>query len=226
MTIEGSFIMMWKSWVAAGTVALVASIAAPAHAKWVELQCRTIDRDTTREVFPVSDLSHWYRTIELTVQKNGVEIEDLDVTFGNGNHEEYRVRRMLSPGQSTRELELLNAPRRLDQIEVSFGDFLAGDRRPEVCVNAFLVGETAPGEGRPQPPGKPDSGNDDPVSRACRTGARELGFHVDSIRPPERAQDSVGGMSARMRVRKDGHEMRLTCRHFRQNDVTMYSIGQ
>jgi hypothetical protein len=106
---------------------------APSEARMVRagydfLGERTVDGAIDRDSINVGRRDGRFRAIMLVVERAPVEIYDVVVTFGNGEHFEPRTRLAFGPDTRSRTIDLPGGSRVIQRVDFRYGNVLAGTR--------------------------------------------------------------------------------------------------
>lgn len=101
-----------------GQVALDAATNVPDG--WDVLGQKRVGLKADRDTIQVSRRDGRYTRIQLRVRDNGVQIDQLKVTYGNGVSETLPVRANLRAGSATRAIDLRGGGRYIDRIELNY----------------------------------------------------------------------------------------------------------
>jgi hypothetical protein len=106
---------------------------APSEARMVRagfdfLGERSVDGAMDRDSIPVGRRDGRFRSIMLVVERAPVEIYDVVVTFGNGEHFEPRTRLAFGPDTRSRTIDLPGGSRVIERVDFRYGNVLAGTR--------------------------------------------------------------------------------------------------
>ena len=86
--------------------------------------------------------------VKLCVRERAVEFFDFDVRFANGGNQDVRIRRVIRPGQCTRNIDLRGAPRNVRKVVMKYSSLRKRGRQPIVDVYARVALGSI---GRPSP---------------------------------------------------------------------------
>ena len=93
---------------------------------------RTVDYHTDRDVIPVGDYQGWFKDIGFWVEKNNIEVFNLEVTYGDGQRQRFGTRLIFDAGTRSRLIHLNGEKRRIRSISFTFktvGSWLEGRAR-------------------------------------------------------------------------------------------------
>jgi hypothetical protein len=112
--------MFRKVWIWALAFFLVIGIAVTANAqpgKWVRIGESHVDGHNDHDTIHVNS-SDAFRALQIRVQGSAVHFDHIVVRYGNGEKDELNVREVIQPGQSSRQIDLQGARRKIDKIDV------------------------------------------------------------------------------------------------------------
>jgi hypothetical protein len=89
---------------------------------------RTVDGAIDRDSINVGRRDGRFREIMLVVERAPVEIYDVVVTFGNGEHFEPRTRLAFGPDTRSRTIDLPGGSRVIQRVDFRYGNVVAGAR--------------------------------------------------------------------------------------------------
>jgi len=89
---------------------------------------RTVDGAMDRDSIHVGRRDGRFREIMLVVERAPVEIYDVVVTFGNGEHFEPRMRLAFGPDTRSRTIDLPGSTRVIERVDFRYGNVVAGAR--------------------------------------------------------------------------------------------------
>jgi hypothetical protein len=89
---------------------------------------RTVDGAVDRDSIQVGRRDGRFRAIMLVVERAPVEIYDVVVTFGNGEHFEPRTRLAFGPDTRSRTIDLPGGSRVIERVDFRYGNVHAGTR--------------------------------------------------------------------------------------------------
>ncbi len=119
------------------TLAILSLIAGTAFSEGVPrgsvvLGERTVDFHADHDVIPVGDYKGWFTSIGFWVERNNIEIFNLEVTYGDGQREKVDTRLVFDAGTRSRLFHLEGIVRRIKSISFTFktvGSWLGGRAR-------------------------------------------------------------------------------------------------
>jgi hypothetical protein len=93
---------------------------------------RTVDFHADHDVIPVGDYKGWFKSVGFWVERNNIEIFNLEVTYGDGQKEKLETRLVFDAGTRSRLIHLDGIVRRIKSISFTFktvGSWLEGRAR-------------------------------------------------------------------------------------------------
>ena len=81
---------------------------------------RTVDFRGDHDVIAVGDYKGWFKDIGFWVEKNNIEIFDLEVTYGDGQKQRLETRMIFDEGTRSRLIHLDGEKRRIRSISFTF----------------------------------------------------------------------------------------------------------
>ena len=93
---------------------------------------RTVDFHGNHDVIPVGSYEGWFKDIGFWVEKNNIEIFNLEVTYGDGQKQRFETRMVFDAGTRSRLIHLEGERRRIRSISFDFktvGFWLLGKAR-------------------------------------------------------------------------------------------------
>jgi hypothetical protein len=103
--------------------ALAAVVCGAARAQglaWTRLGSRDVLLSNDRDRIVAGTTQSTFTAIRLEVRGSAVFFEDLDVTFGNGQRQDIRVRALIPEGGSTRVLDLAGGARTIRHVDLRY----------------------------------------------------------------------------------------------------------
>jgi hypothetical protein len=91
-----------------------------------------VDFHADHDVIPVGDYEGWFRDIGFWVERNNIEIYNLEVTYGDGQRQRFETRFVFDAGTRSRLIHLDGERRRIRSISFTFrtvGFWLEGRAR-------------------------------------------------------------------------------------------------
>lgn len=111
----------------AGLALVGPALVTPAEAAtWVFLGKRKVNGRLDHDRIAVGIWAGTFDKIKLRVTGNDVRIDDLDVTYGNGMHDDIAVRRLIRQGGETRAIDLRFNNRFIRHVDFTYGKFRNG----------------------------------------------------------------------------------------------------
>ena len=98
------------------------------HSGYDLLGERMVDGAVDHDVIHVGRRDGRFRAIMLVVERAPVEIYDVVVTFGNGEHFEPRTRLAFGPDTRSRTIDLPGGSRVIQRVDFRYGNVVAGAR--------------------------------------------------------------------------------------------------
>lgn len=102
---------------------------AEAHAArngFVYLGERTVNGGADHDVIPVGRADGKFHEIMIVVERAPIEIDDLVVTFGNGEHYEPHTRLVFGRDTTSRSIDLPGGARFIRRVDFRYGNLVAG----------------------------------------------------------------------------------------------------
>ena len=93
---------------------------------------RTVDFHADHDVIPVGDYEGWFKSIGFWVERNNIEIFNLEVTYGDGQKQRFETRLVFDARSRSRLIHLDGEKRRIRSISFTFktvGSWLEGRAR-------------------------------------------------------------------------------------------------
>ena len=81
---------------------------------------RTVDFHANHDVIPVGDYDGWFKDIGFWVEKNNIEIFNLEITYGDGQRQKLDTRFVFDEGTRSRMIHLEGEKRRIRSIAFTF----------------------------------------------------------------------------------------------------------
>lgn len=108
----------------------------PSRGGFVKIANRKVGDRFDRDVIALPGRRR-FSEIKLCVRRRAVEFYDLDVTFANGGVQDIGIRRVIYPGECTRNIQLRGRnPRNLEHIILKYTALRKQGRQPRVAVYA------------------------------------------------------------------------------------------
>ncbi|MGO9309039.1 MAG: hypothetical protein ACLQDL_08460 [Spirochaetia bacterium] len=93
---------------------------------------RTVDFHADHDVIPVGDYQGWFKDIGFWVERNNIEIFNLEVTYGDGQKQRLETRFVFDARNRSRLIHLEGEKRRIQSISFTFrtvGNWFGGKAR-------------------------------------------------------------------------------------------------
>lgn len=90
-----------------------------AQAEWLLLGEKMVSRAGDEDIV-TTDGEDLFSKIRICVQRRSVRFHDLDVVFGNGGSQDLQIRRVIQPGQCTRDIDIRGEARYIDQVILNY----------------------------------------------------------------------------------------------------------
>lgn len=119
-----------------GLVALGLTLPVPVDATagaWERIGLKEVSGQLDHDVLPVTVTEGRFQKIQLRVARASMEIFDLRVHFGDGTVQDVALRSHLSPGSSSRIIDLDGGDRVIRKLDFTYGNVAPG-RRPARLV--------------------------------------------------------------------------------------------
>ncbi len=139
---------------------------------WVKLGERQVDGNVDRDTIAVGRNDGQFSKLTLVVDNSDLELLDFEITFGNGEKHNPRVRHLFKEGARTRVLDLPGDKRVIKSIDLKYKNIAGGGK-----AHVEVWGWKAEGVGA----GKPSAALWD-SSGWTRLGERTVGGRVDKDR--------------------------------------------
>jgi len=122
-------------------IALVAICSVVLAAEyWVMLGQRTVTDRIDHDVIYVTTAGGEFKALKIAVFRRPVEFKDVKVSFANGEVQDIKIRRVISPGEETRIIDLSGDNRVINRIEFWYDTQSILGRRAVVRVYGLKVG--------------------------------------------------------------------------------------
>ncbi len=119
----------------AGIVCATIAVTAFATGASAEnLGCRSVGFINDRDVITVGRDAGKYKTIQLRVSGNDIEMRDLKVVYGNGQVDDVQVRSQIRAGGETRWIDLKGEKRFIKEIVMTYASRPSFKGQAKVCV--------------------------------------------------------------------------------------------
>jgi hypothetical protein len=115
----------------------VEAAATAAKPQWERLGCKSVGFIADRDVITVGRKEGQFKSIKLTVRQAPIEFFNVRVVFGNGNHQDFRIRQRVPAGSESRPIDLSGELRGLQRIEMLYGSIPTFKGKAEVCVQGL-----------------------------------------------------------------------------------------
>ncbi|MGB4988131.1 MAG: hypothetical protein WBO10_02765 [Pyrinomonadaceae bacterium] len=99
-------------------VVLMAGASALSAQNWVNLGSKEVKDRSEQDTWHLGPGKGQFRRLKLTVQKKPVRFYKLEVTYVNGEKENFEIRNLISAGGSTRALDLNGNDRYIAKVDV------------------------------------------------------------------------------------------------------------
>ncbi len=114
------------AWLAlAGAIAALSPFAAAA-ADWEHIGTQQADFKADRDEIKVRG-NDKYKSIKLCVEVAPLRMKDLDLVYGNGEHQDIKVRADFQPGSCTRIIDLKGKKRNIDKVVMVYNRIRGND---------------------------------------------------------------------------------------------------
>jgi hypothetical protein len=100
---------------------------------WYLLGFKTVGRGSDHDVITV-DPRPQYRRLQLCAAEAPIDMQDFDVTYGNGNTENLAVRSIIRAGTCTRAIDLNGGARHITRIDLRYQKLYPRSRPPRIRV--------------------------------------------------------------------------------------------
>jgi hypothetical protein len=130
----------------------------PAQAAgWQLLGERTVRFTTDRDVIRVTASEGTFSKVKLRVLRNGIELLDVKIVYGDGGSQDFQIRRFIAAGSETRVLDLPGVARVIKKVELVYRSSGRTGKRASIQLWGLEAGPATPAE--PQPDSPPVSGS-------------------------------------------------------------------
>jgi hypothetical protein len=128
-----------------GLVAIIwLSLLIPAQAgDWELLGERTVRFVTDRDTISVSSSEGRFSKLKLKVRRNGIELLDVKVIFGDGTSQDLKVRQFIAAGGETRVLDLVGPSRVIKKVELLYRSRAKRDKRAVIQLWGLQTGPSS-----------------------------------------------------------------------------------
>ncbi|HEU5059799.1 MAG TPA: hypothetical protein VFU21_24880 [Kofleriaceae bacterium] len=97
-------------------------------AGWVKLGSRVVQGKTDRDIIPVGKVAGNFNRLMVVVEGSELEMNDMNVEFGNGQKWSPKVRHFFRERSATRAIDLPGAQRFIKKIEFIYGNLPGGGK--------------------------------------------------------------------------------------------------
>jgi hypothetical protein len=108
----------------------------PRPAEWVELSCKSVgllgDRDSV-----VINNDQRYQALRLRSANYDIEMAEMTVRYGNGQRDNYQIRKVIPAGGRIGPIELRGEARRIAQLDFLYRARTIGPFKTKLCVDAL-----------------------------------------------------------------------------------------
>ncbi|HSF95282.1 MAG TPA: hypothetical protein VLA52_09675 [Thermohalobaculum sp.] len=113
---------------------LCVSLGAPGAlaADWEFLGSRSVRLAGDVDVIPVGASEGKFKSVQLRVKDNGIFMEDMRITFSNGDQKDVRLRTHIAEGERTRRIDLPGKARRIRSVRLIYRSVADSDGRATV----------------------------------------------------------------------------------------------
>jgi hypothetical protein len=125
-----------KKRVASFIMAATALVGSVAGASAAQLGCRSVGFINDRDVINVGQDAGKFKTIQLRVSGNDIEMRDLKIVYGNGQVDDVPVRSVIRAGQTTRWIDLKGTQRFIREVVMTYASRPSFKGQAQVCVVA------------------------------------------------------------------------------------------
>lgn len=101
-----------------------------------QLGCRAVGFINDRDTITVGKDAGRFKSIQLRVSGNDIEMRDLKVVYGNGQVDDVQVRSRIAAGGETRWIDLKGNKRFIDRIVMTYASRPSFKGQARVCVHA------------------------------------------------------------------------------------------
>ena len=115
------------------TVLFVVSLSQAVSAQeWIHLGDKHVDGNSDHDKISLGSSEGRFRQLQIRVDDAAVNFNRVVVHFGNGSDEELQFREVISPGGSTRAMDLRGRRRIIKSVEFWYEKANWGSKRPTV----------------------------------------------------------------------------------------------
>lgn len=104
---------------AAGTTAVSAQ-------SWERIGAKEVKDRSEQDTWHLGAVKGQYKKLKITVEKRAVRFYRLQVTYGNGEKQEFEIRSLIKAGGETRALDLEGKDRYISKVDVWYEASTAG----------------------------------------------------------------------------------------------------
>lgn len=116
----------------------------PPPVTWNELGCKSVGFLIDRDVVNV-DSPEFYRALRLRSTGFDIEMLELNVRFGNGQRDSYRVNSIIRSGERSTPIDLRGERRRITAIEFIYRSLGLSTRKTKLCVDGLQISRARAG---------------------------------------------------------------------------------
>lgn len=144
--------------------------------RWEVVGTKDVAFGVDRDVITIGNQEGRFTKIQLEAEENGIEVLDVKVVYGNGEHHDVAVREVIKAGARTRVIDLPGEARVLRAIELVYRteDQKRREGRARIKVHALHAEGAA---GQPAAGGKDEDGH--PGEGWTKLGEREVTFRAE-----------------------------------------------
>jgi hypothetical protein len=128
-----------------GLVAIIwLSLVSSAQAVgWELLGERSVRFTTDRDTISVTSSEGKFSKLKLKVLRNGIELLDVKVIFGDGTSQDLKIRRFIAAGSETRVLDLVGPARVIRKVELRYRSRAKHVKRAKVQLWGLQTGASS-----------------------------------------------------------------------------------
>jgi hypothetical protein len=120
------------------------SLLIPAQAgDWELLGERSVRFITDRDTISVTSSEGKFSKLKLKVLRNGIELLDVKVIFGDGTSQDLKIRRFIAAGSETRVLDLVGPSRVIRKVELRYRSRAKHVKRAKVQLWGLQTGASS-----------------------------------------------------------------------------------
>lgn len=86
---------------------------------WQVLGSKAVDHNTETDIIAPPSKA-WFKTIRLCVERRAVHFRDFDIVYGNGQKQDVAIKKIIRPGECTRNIDLIGKERHIDRIVMRY----------------------------------------------------------------------------------------------------------